>query len=78
MNIEILNILAEIQGKKFWMLGDGHLEYILNNLISVLSLPGDVVELGCNIGVTSSYLQRIIKIISPDKKLYVYDSFEGM
>ncbi len=76
---KILNgILSETAGKKFLMLADGQIDYILKNLASVIDVPGDVVELGCNVGVTSSYLQRFIKAAGVDKKLYVYDSFEGL
>lgn len=78
MNSVLNNILDEVKGKKFIMLGDGQIEYILKNLASVLHLPGDVVELGCNVGMTSSYLQRLIKGTKVDKSLRVYDSFEGL
>ena len=76
---KILNeILADTVGKSFIMLGVGEIDYILKNLASVLDLSGDVVELGCNVGVTSSYLQRLIKAAGVDKRLHVYDSFEGL
>lgn len=71
-------ILAETKGKKFIMLADGQIDYILKNLAAVRDVPGDVVELGCNVGVTSSYLQRFIDAAAPDKRLHVYDSFEGL
>jgi O-methyltransferase len=71
-------ILAGTKGKKFIMLGDGHIDYILKNLASVLDLSGDVVELGCNVGVTSSYIKRFLTEIKSDKELHVYDSFEGL
>jgi len=39
--IETLNaILAGTKGKKFIMFGDGHIDYILKNLASVLDLSG--------------------------------------
>jgi len=76
---KILNdILAGTKGKKFIMLGDGQIDYILKNLASVLDLPGDVVELGCNVGVTSSYIKRFLTAIQSEKELHVYDSFEGL
>jgi O-methyltransferase len=88
MNDHVKEVMKVACGKTFVMLVDGQLEYILNNLASVLHLPGEVVELGCNVGMTSSYLQRLINrynawtlnVVSPtpDKKLYVYDSFEGL
>lgn len=40
-------------------------------------VPGDVVELGCYQGETSKVLQKIVLELS-NKKLYVYDSFEGL
>jgi hypothetical protein len=77
--LEILHgILAETKGKKLVMLGDGHIDYILKNLASVLDLDGDVVELGCNVGVTSSYIKRFLTEIKSNKELHVYDSFEGL
>lgn len=78
MNKAVNEILTEVKGKKFVMLGEGQMGYILKNLASVLDVPGDVVELGCNVGMTSSYLQRLIKATGTDKELYVYDSFEGL
>jgi hypothetical protein len=71
-------ILAGTKGKKLVMLGDGHIDYILKNLASVLDLSGDVVELGCNVGVTSSYIKKFLTEIKSDKELHVYDSFEGL
>jgi O-methyltransferase len=41
-------------------------------------LPGDLVELGCNAGRTSVFLQMIIDCYSPLRKLHLYDSFEGL
>lgn len=37
---------------------------------------GEVVEFGCYIGTTSVYLAGLLK--NTDKKLYLYDSFEGL
>jgi O-methyltransferase len=37
---------------------------------------GDVVELGCYVGTTSLFLQRMLK--NTDKTLHVYDSFAGL
>jgi O-methyltransferase len=40
---------------------------------------GDVCELGCFCGTTSLFLQRLITGSTlPHKKLYLYDSFEGL
>lgn len=39
-------------------------------------IRGDVVEFGCYVGTTSVYLAKTI--LDTDKKLFVYDSFEGL
>lgn len=41
-----------------------------------LAVPGDFVELGCYKGDTSLLLAEILK--NTGKKLYIYDSFEGL
>ena len=41
-----------------------------------LLLPGDLVELGCYKGDTSLLLAEVIK--NSNKKLWIYDSFEGL
>lgn len=51
---------------------------ILRELESVLvrSLEGDVVEFGCYVGTTSVFLAK--RLTQTNKKLYLYDSFEGL
>ncbi len=49
---------------------------ILRELARTLSVPGDVVELGCYVGTTSLYLQRAL--LGGGKTLHVYDSFAGL
>lgn len=51
---------------------------ILRELETVLKndIPGDVVELGCYVGTTSVFLASRLK--ATDRKLYLYDSFEGL
>ena len=78
MNELVKEVMKAAEGKTFVMLADGQLEYILNNLASVLHLPGEVVELGCNVGMTSSFLKRLFLRMKCGKELYVYDSFEGL
>lgn len=51
-------------------------EYIINTARECLKIPGDFVELGCYKGDTSLMLTEVIK--DSDKKLYIYDSFEGL
>lgn len=41
-------------------------------------VDGDFVELGCNSGQSSVLISKIMQHYKSDKKLYVYDSFEGL
>lgn len=54
------------------------LRVILRELEKVLhkGVSGDVVELGCYVGTTSLFLQRMLRDTS--KTLHVYDSFAGL
>ena len=52
--------------------------YHLLSQVLVFSVPGAVVELGCNEGKTSVFFQMIIDHYAPDRELHVYDSFEGL
>ena len=45
---------------------------------SIYNLQGDVIELGCHSGCTTIPLARFIKEHNLNKKLYAYDSFEGL
>jgi O-methyltransferase len=78
MNSIVDEVLKDAEGKTFVMLAEGQLKYILSNCAETFSVLGDIVEMGCNIGMTSSYLQRLIKATKVDKTLHVYDSFEGL
>ena len=51
-------------------------EYIINTASKCLVVPGDFVELGCYKGDTSLLLAEVLK--DSDKKLWIYDSFEGL
>lgn len=54
------------------------LSVILRELQTVLDrgAAGDVVELGCYVGTTSLFLQRML--MGTSKTLHVYDSFAGL
>lgn len=54
------------------------MENILKNFYSVKDIPGDVVELACNIGTTSIYIKRMIDALNLSKIFHVYDSFKGL
>jgi O-methyltransferase len=49
----------------------------LNNSIEN-NIEGDVVEFGCYVGESTKYLMKTIVNTGVNKKLYVYDSFEGL
>lgn len=53
---------------------------LVESLLSAVSeeIPGDVVEFGCYVGESSKYLMKTILETNSKKKLYVYDSFEGL
>ncbi|MFE9287979.1 TylF/MycF/NovP-related O-methyltransferase [Streptomyces olivaceus] len=41
-------------------------------------VPGDVVELGCNAGLTSVWISQIMQDLAPERELHLFDSFEGL
>lgn len=43
-----------------------------------LGIPGDFVELGCYEGDTSLLLAELLRNTKTDKRLWIYDSFEGL
>ncbi|GAB2695094.1 TylF/MycF/NovP-related O-methyltransferase [Kitasatospora kifunensis] len=49
-------------------------------LLSVLrgGVPGAVVELGCNAGLTSVFFGMVIATEDPARELHLFDSFEGL
>lgn len=53
---------------------------ILTELVKVIEneVEGDVVELGCFEGTSALFLQRVLTQTNADKKLWLYDSFEGL
>ena len=54
------------------------MRYILDNLFKAVQIPGDVVELACNVGTTALYIRRMLDVVAPDKTYHVYDSFQGL
>ncbi len=53
---------------------------ILRELEKVLQkkIPGDTVEMGCYEGTSALFLARMMQTYDQDKKLWLYDSFEGL
>jgi len=52
--------------------------YHLAAQVLAYRVPGSFVELGCNAGLTSVMLQRLIGADDPSRELHVYDSFAGL
>ena len=54
--------------------------YLVNFLLKSIDekIEGDVVELGCYVGESSKFLMKTLVTTKSNKRLYVYDSFEGL
>jgi len=52
--------------------------YHLLSQVLVMDVPGDVVELGCHAGTTAIVLRKTLDQLGADRRLHVYDSFEGL
>ncbi len=44
----------------------------------LLKIPGEIVELGCNDGRTAAIMQKTLDEYDCKKRIFVYDSFEGL
>lgn len=51
---------------------------LLDRLSEAIALPGDVVECGVSRGGTALLLAAALEAFAPDKKLYLFDSFQGL
>ena len=62
------------------MVSENHVRVVLTNLKKVLddNIEGDIIELGCNVGTTSLFIQKLLDCYKSKKKFHVYDSFEGL
>ena len=52
--------------------------YHLVSQVLAYGIDGDFVELGCNSGQSSVLITKIMRFYNSNKKLFVYDSFEGL
>jgi O-methyltransferase len=52
--------------------------YHLVSQVLAYGVEGDFVELGCNTGDSSVLITKLLQAYNSDKKLAVYDSFEGL
>jgi O-methyltransferase len=57
-----------------------HAQHLVRLLREVLAAgtPGDVVELGCNAGLTAVLLAAVLQDSGQPRRLHVYDSFDGL
>jgi O-methyltransferase len=62
--------------------GQGELTVMWRELEKIIKMgvPGDIVELGCYVGTTSSFIRRLLDEAgeSAARAFHVYDSFEGL
>lgn len=81
MNNELNNILR-FNNKMVdaGMINSDQVQKLVESLLLVISekVPGDVVEFGCYVGESSKYLMQTLIVTNSNKKLYLYDSFEGL
>jgi O-methyltransferase len=56
------------------------LEKTVELLLTIIenNIDGDVVEFGCHLGETSKYLMKTLLETNSAKKLFIFDSFEGL
>lgn len=80
-----MNIVDKIQyfeNKKVdhGMVTQCQIESLVTHLLEIVEndIEGDVVELGCFVGESSKYLTKTLVETNSTKKMYVYDSFEGL
>jgi len=81
-----LNVSYQAIVKKYSLISEQittkKLEVILFYLSQVLEteIEGDIVEMGCYLGTTSLYLQRMLtqNELTGSHRLHVYDSFSGL
>lgn len=62
------------------IINSNQVEKLVESLVQVIEndVEGDVVEFGCYVGESSKYLRKTLETLNSTKKLYVYDSFEGL
>ena len=68
-----MNLLSDQVDKK-------EIEVIVRELKRVIDngIKGDIVEFGCYVGTTSVYLAKNLMADGDKKRLFVYDSFQGL
>jgi len=79
------NIFEKIKNFKnhrieYTIINDEQIDYLVTYLMNSIdkNVDGDVVEFGCYVGESSKYMMKTLIETQSNKKLYVYDSFEGL
>lgn len=78
MNQPINEIIEKFPTPISGLINIKEIKTILQNLQNVIHLDGDIIELGCNIGATTLYVQKYLNKINSKKTIHVYDSFQGI
>jgi len=78
----MINNILNFNNKKIdsSIINDEQIKNLVKFLIKSIEekVDGDVVEFGCYVGESSKYLMKTLIELSSEKKLFVYDSFEGL
>lgn len=80
--MDLLKIIRGFKNNKVdpTIINDDQLDYLVSYLLDAIKngIHGDVVEFGCYVGESSKYLRKTLVETESSKKLYVYDSFDGL
>ena len=80
--MEIVNKILSFDNKKIdgSIINDDQIKNLVFYLLDSIdnNVDGDVVEFGCYVGESSKYLMKTLLETNSSKKLFVYDSFEGL
>jgi O-methyltransferase len=83
---KIDSTLQQIEGRALSPLLSGRMTNVeqrmnmfhLVDQVLAYGVDGDFVELGCNSGQSSVLIAKVLQHYNSNKRLYVYDSFEGL
>ena len=78
----MINEIIFFENKKIdsIIINQTQIKFLVAYLLDAINqnIDGDVVEFGCYVGESSKYLMKTLLETNSSKKLYVYDSFEGL
>jgi O-methyltransferase len=78
----MINNILDFNNKKIdqTIINDDQIYNLIKLLLNTIDndIEGDVVELGCYVGESSKFLMKTLVTTKSNKRLYVYDSFEGL